>query len=400
MGSGAEPVLIVNLSVSVRYTTCNDIAHNGVLHMKLDNKWLSCFLILAGCSSSTAPPVDAAANLPDGGGTADSGGPDVVTTFDAATEPAAVTFTDTVSMFHLNVQEYGYLSDSADLVKKVMDLFDSLDMRLDIYLTTWMIDEYEAKYPDLLKRILTTPNVSVSYHTRPPKPYRASFNDKDGHDWYGLWNMDAQKQYDEIKLFESFGVDLTTGQRTTAEGGFTKLKRLYGRAPYVAGDEADGQQMQSAVDKVFKDLGTAFVIGHGHEAFEGDTRNGVPLKPEVVDAKVFSFDSSLDGDACVTNANGKDVYDCEMARCSTATKKPCTVAYKMHDNDFLADDSWWLTVYGKKTPPWNPAARSPQLTAEGKAKMWNRYEQIVRRAKESLTTYGNVGAKDWAKRLK
>ncbi len=369
--------------------------------MVLNRQWLSCFLILAACSVSTTPAAnnDAAVGL-DSGAVADAGGTDAGIVSDASTEPTPVTFTDTVSMFHLNVQEYGYLGDSAELVGKVMDLFDSLDMRLDIYLTTWMVDEYEAKYPDLLKRILTTPNVSVSYHTRPPKPYRANFSDKDGHDWYGIWNMDAQKQYDEIKLFESFGVDLTTGQRTSAEGGFAKLKRLYGRAPYVAGDEADGQALQTSVDKVFKDLGVTFVIGHGREAYEGDLRNDVPLKPEVIDAKVFSMDSSLDGDACVMNADGKDVYDCEMARCANGQKKPCTVAFKMHDNDFLADDSWWLTVYGKKVPPWNPATTSPKLSSSAKATMWNRYEQIVRRAKEKLATYANVGAKDWAKRLK
>ncbi len=353
----------------------------------MNSRWVSSFLFLAACSSTTPPAGDAA-----------SGESSV--TPDASTEPTPVTFTDTVSMFHLNVQEYGWLSDSADLVTKVMDLFDSLNLRLDIYLTTWMVDEYETKYPKLLTRILTTPNVSVSYHTRPPKPYRANFTDKDGHDWYGLWNMDAQKQYDEVKLFESFGVDLTTGQRTTAEGGFVKLKRLYGRAPYVAGDEADGQQMQTSVDKVFKDLGVSFVIGHGSEANEGDMRNGIPMKPEVIDAKVFNRDSSLDGDTCILSENGKDVYDCEMARCASAQKKPCTVAFKMHDNDFIADDSWWLTVYAKKTPPWKPSTTSPKLSTEAKATMWNRYEQIVRRAAESQATYGNVGARDWAKRLK
>ena len=363
----------------------------------MNKRWSSYFLFITACSSST--PTNGEAGVSDAAA-ADAAGGDAIVATDASAEPTPVTFTDTVSMFHLNVQEYGWLTESADTVNKVMDLFDSLNMRLDVYLTTWMIDEYESKQPALLKRILTSPNVSVSYHTRPPKPYRANFNDRDGHDWYGLWNMDAQQQYDAIKLFESFGVDLTTGQRTTAEGGFVKLKKIYGRAPYVAGDEADGQQLQTSVDKVFKDLGVSFVIGHGREANEGDTRNGVLLKPEVIDAKVFSTDSSLDGDTCVTNTNGKDVYDCEMARCATSQKKPCTVAFKMHDNDFIAEASWWLTVYSKKTPPWNPSAKSTLLSASAKEAMWNRYEQIVRRAAAQQGVYSNVGAKDWAKRVK
>ncbi len=329
--------------------------------------------------------------------------------FALAPEPAPVTFTDSVAMFHLNVQEHGWLDDSATLVTKVLDLFDSLDMRLDVYLTTWMTDDYCGKYPDLLKRILTTASISVSYHTRPPKPYRANFArclDKDGgcvgnenyEDWYGLYKMDATQRYTEIKAFEEFGVDLKTGQRTTAEGGFKKLKRLYGRAPYVAGDEADGSSMQSVVDKVFQDMGVTFVISHSKENYEGDKRNGLLLKPEVIDAKVFTTDSSLDGDKCIEKTDGKDVFDCEMARCATSTKKPCTVAFKMHDNDFLADDSWWLTVYSKKTPEWDPTKTSKQLTAEAKDVMWKRYEQIVRRAAEMRSKYAVVGAKDWAKR--
>lgn len=310
------------------------------------------------------------------------------------------TFTDTVSMFHLNVQDYGYLADSAEIVGRVIDLFETNGLRLDVYLTTWMVDEYQAKYPALLQRILTHPNISVSYHTRPPKPYRASFTDRNGQDWYGLYAMDAQKQYDEIKLFESFGVDLVSGQRTASEGGFVKLTRLYGRAPYVGGIEADSQAVQAATDRVFKDLGLTFVVAHGRVAYEGDLRNGIRMKPEVIDAKIFNSDPMLDGDTCVALGNGRDIYDCEMARCASSAKRPCTVALKMHDNDFFADASWWLTVYNKTAPPWDPNRRAAKLSDSAKAAMWTRYEQIVHRAAEMQSTYATVGAKDWAARIK
>lgn len=311
-------------------------------------------------------------------------------------------FTDTVAMFHLNVQEYGYFDQAVEIIERVLALHEELCVPLDVYLTTWMVDGLDGTA--LLDDLITSPVVSLSYHTRPPVPYRVDFLEG-GEDWYGLLaNDDHDWRYGVIRGYEEHRLALDTGESDTSQvGGFLKLTQLYGRAPYVVGDAAE-VPLQAVVDEVFSDLGVTFVIARPDGGSHlGDTRNGVPIKPEAVDAKVFLYtdeDAALDGDACITHDDGGDVYDCEIERCAADTEPgACTVAFKMHDNDFIAVDSWWLTVYWRHVPPWDPTRLAVELDDDAKAAMWTRYEQVVRRAAERQDEVGLVGARDWAGEL-
>jgi hypothetical protein len=314
----------------------------------------------------------------------------------------AVTFTDTVVMFHLNVQEHGHLTDSINYVTKVLDLHESLNLPLDVYLTTWMVDDYQEKAPKLLDRLLKSPLVSVNYHTRPPLPYRANFctGQNPCKDWFGLY----QKSESEVKAvvldYEERRLDLATGKSIDELGGFMKLAMLYGRAPYAVGDESNGQTLQAGVDKAFQEMGASFVVSHSSQGSNpGDKRNGVLIKPEKVDVKMFVTSTSLDGDECVDPKNdGTKLYDCEIVRCKGTP--PCTVAFKMHDNDFISDDSWWGVVYAKKSPPWKPEQQTEYYADPNMASFqWTRYQQVVQRAAAQRSKYAVVGAKHWAERL-
>lgn len=313
-----------------------------------------------------------------------------------------VTFTDTVVMFHLNMQEHGHLTEAVDIATKVLDLHEQLAVPLDVYLTTWMVDDLAGT--PLFERLVASPLVSVNYHTRPPLPYRANFcvDTAPCEDWYGLHALDEAAQQDEVLAFESAPINLTTGERLSGLGGFAKLTAALGRPPWVAGIESNGEQLQRAVDHAFQGLGATFVTSHaaGGSA-EGDQRNGMPIKPEAVDVKMFNTDVALDGDACVAASNdGAALYDCEVARCAGAP--PCTVAFKMHDNDFLSHDAWWGVVYAKKTPPWDPSRKTTPYAADdpvGAEFQWGRYQQVVQQAAARRATHALVGARHWASRL-
>jgi hypothetical protein len=58
---------------------------------------------------------------------------------------------------------------------------------------------------------------------------------------------------------------------------------------------------------------------------------------------------------------------------------PYFVGVKMHDNDFFAAQSAWLTVYvdGGKRPNWNPSLQSPLLSQAEQDAVWAMYEQTV-----------------------
>jgi hypothetical protein len=352
-------------------------------------RWAQAFLaatLALGCSNNGAS-TDAMVASRDTGAdqSADQG----------AWQPTAPT--EIVAMFHLNVQDYGYLDESAATLTKALDLFASLGLPADVYLTTWITDEYEKRYPALLQRLLTTSQISLSYHIRPPKPYRANFND-----WYGLSSLSSAEQIAAIKNYESYGLNLTTGKWTTAEGGFAKLKRLYGRAPFVGGISPPAE-LSDSVNQVFWDMGLRFVVEHGPPSTLGDKHGPFYLKPEAIDVKAFQFDGTLDGDACLNEADGGKLYDCEIARCAAMSIRPCTVAFKMHDNDFFAEESWWLAVYSKKTPDWDPTQKAAllpicpggQTSTCARDQLWNRYEQIVRRAAELRSTHAVLAARDW-----
>jgi hypothetical protein len=297
---------------------------------------------------------------------------------DAAPAPSpdsAAAFTDVVVTFHLNVQDFSYPAESIAVVTKALDLHERLGIPVDIYLATWMVDLYEAHAPALLARLFASPLVNVCYHTRPPVPYRANFPD-----WLGLEGMSEEARRTAIRAYETHGLDLSTGASTAAEGGYGKLARLYGRPAPVVGDEANSAVLQASVDGVFKELGASFVIAHGRAASLGEMRNGLYLKPEARDVKLFTTDASLDGDLCVTKATAGEIFDCERAAClaTPGVRPPCVVGIKMHDDDFFAEDSAWLTVYGKKDrPDWNPNLKSPLLDEAARAAMWKRYEDTV-----------------------
>jgi len=346
---------------------------------------LGSVLGILGCGNASAPAP----------GGADTGAPPMA---DAATGmasgDAATALTDVVVVFHLNVQDFSYPAESIAVITRALDLHERLGIPVDVYLTTWMVDLYQAQAPALLSRLFASPLVNVCYHTRPPVPYRANFLD-----WLGLAGMTEEARHATIKHYETHGLDLKTGASTAAEGGYGKLARLYGRPPPVVGDEAENAVLQASVDAVFKELGATFAVSHGKNATFGDMRNGLYIAAEQRDVKLFTTSGSLDGDVCVEKATAAEIFECERAACvaSAGARLPCVMGIKMHDNDFFAEDSAWLTVYGKKgRPDWNPTLKSPLLSDAAQAAMWKRYEDTVTYAAGQKGRTNSVGIRGLA----
>jgi hypothetical protein len=89
----------------------------------------------------------------------------------------------------------------------------------------------------------------------------------------------------------------------------------------------------------------------------GDTRNGLFLKPEHVDLKLFEY-FGQDGTAAF-------------------------VGVKMHDNDFFASQNTWTYVYqngGRRRPNWDATRKPALLSLDDQAAMWTLYEITVRHA--------------------
>jgi hypothetical protein len=282
--------------------------------------------------------------------------------------------------FALNTQDFAYVSESAALVTRVLDLHEALNVPLDVFLTTTQVDEFETQQPALLQRLLTSSVVTLSYHVRAPKPYANNY------DWRSVGDMTYEEQVALITDYETHGLNLTTGQPTAVSGGFTKLTALWNRAPRMCGTVWNAEFIEAAA-AVFDSLGCRMVIEHGRAVNPGETRNGLFLKPEHVDFKLFEY-VGQDGAAALDNA---------IANAQTAAgANAAFVGVKMHDNDFFASQSAWTYVYqdgGRRRPNWDATRKAPLLSAEEQTAMWTLYETTVRHA-AALRDAGSIQLAD------
>ena len=289
------------------------------------------------------------------------------------------------SFFALNTQDFAYPQQSADLVWRVIDLHESLDVPIDISLTTTMVDLYESQFMDLLRRLVTSRVVCLGYHGRPPLPYHTDF------DWLGISAMSSEQQRSTIYNYETHGLDLTTGQPTLAAGGYAKLVSLAGYAPPSVGILVDGATLQASADAVLVQLGAQFGVVHGRAANLGDKRNALYVRPEHYDLKLFQQ----------VGRSAATVVDEAVASAPSVAggRAPFVVGIKMHDNDFFAENSAWTTVYlakgARQGPPWNTALKSLLLTPDAQQQMWSLYESTVRYAASIRDRVPIANSRDW-----
>ncbi len=267
-------------------------------------------------------------------------------------------------IFSINVQDFAHPDLSVATLKKLIAIHEKHQVPVDFYLTTTMADLYESKAPELIEQIKKSPFVSVSYHVRPPSPYYTKF------DWLGLREMSADQQRETVLRYETHGLGLATGQPTDKPGGYQKLTRLFGYAPVVVSSQSDAE-LGRAVSGVFKELGARMFAVHGRPPNFGDQRDGTFLRPEHVDVKLFQH----------AGERAEDVIEgaFQQARQDREAHAPYFIGVKMHDNDFFAETSAWVTTYMRRNrrPPWDLSVTAPLRSERDQAALWSLYESTV-----------------------
>lgn len=282
-------------------------------------------------------------------------------------------------MFAINVQDFSYPEMSIATVRRILDIHDAYQVPVDVYLTTTMVDVFAADAPDILERLATSEIASASYHVRPPSPYYTDY------DWAGLGALPRSEQEAAVVAYETHGLDLVTGEPTDAPGGYAGLAGRVGYAPYVVGDQSDGA-LAPAVDSAFRQLGARFLVQHGRATNLGDSRNGLRLRPEHFDLLLFQH----------VGEKPKKLLKSALAEAQAAEGAiaPYFIGIKMHDNDFFAEDSAWVTNYlmGPRRPPFDPTRKSPLLSEADQAAVWATYEKMVRFVGRKRAAYAPVNA--------
>ncbi len=268
------------------------------------------------------------------------------------------------AIFSINVQDFSYPEQSAAVLDKIISLHETYNVPVDIYLTDGMAKVYAEQFPQLLERLKTSPVVAISYHYRAPRPYANNY------DWLGLRNMSADELYQTVLRYETHAVDPVSGQTTDAPGGYQYVASLIGYNPYAASSISSDAHTDDAIMRVFKELGAQMTVVHGRALNLGEVKKGLYIRPEHYDYMLFQ---NVGADPAASFENALN-----QAHASQGVA-PYFVGVKMHDNDFFAQKSAWLTVYvdGGKRPDWNLDLQSPLLSQAEQDAIWAMYEQTV-----------------------
>ena len=320
------------------------------------------FLLLSffgfGCSADTTPSTPSFTSPMNGGGSTNSETP--------ATVPDVL-----YTSFIINVHDWSNPTQSIATLNHILDIHEKYQIPVDIYLDDPVVQMYAVQAKDLLERLRTSPLAAVSYHLRPPYPYYTDF------DWKGLDALSTSDLTALLTNYETHAIDLTTGEPTTAPGGYQYLKDLMGYAPYtVAGVQA------GAVDKLANDLyqsmGAQMTLVHGRETKLGQKEGGLWLRPETLEVKVYEKKNRY---------AGEDVWKDSVAKISSTGQR--FINLKWHEDNFYTSGTPWGAVYydgGDKTKPLTPpfdlsAANVPAIsqpkTDAQQSEQWQRYEELV-----------------------
>jgi len=272
-----------------------------------------------------------------------------------------------VVTFTLNIQDFSYPEMSADVLERLIIEHEKRGIPVEVFLTTTMVDEFSENNPGLWDHLQTSPVVDISYHIRPPVPYRET--SADTVDWE---LMSEQEIYDLVYAYETHGLDLVTGLSTDQLGSFEKLTQLLGHPPTCVGAAAI-QETVKMVQQVFSDLGAKCLVKNSTYTDVGEYRSGMWLRPQHGDLKFFE---ALDVPSETILQEAK-----ETALASGGTA-PYFLNLKMHDNNFFAENSAWTTVYlapgaRRDGSPYDTSLKSTLLSLEEQNKVFDAYVSML-----------------------
>lgn len=316
-------------------------------------------VLLAGCSQTTSntPPVN-------------------ITVTDTTVENTK-TAADQYVLFTVNTQEFIYAEKSVETLERIMDINEQYNVPVDLYLTEDIARIYAATAPALVERLKNSTLAAISYHYRPPQPYHSS-----AYDFLGLNTLSTEKLYTTLLDYEEHATDPETGQTTDEPGGYQFVKDLFGYAPVVVGMAAD-RKVGDALGKIYKEKGATFIVAHGSKYSPGEERYGLLIRPETIEIIMSEY-----------IGNNPETFIPALWEEQTDGG---FMNIKVHDNDFIATQSAWLSIYLKQKPPYNLARGTENrtvLTAEEQTEWWTLYENAVRFVSENKERYTPINAFD------
>ncbi|GAB4456562.1 MAG: hypothetical protein OHK0041_21400 [Anaerolineales bacterium] len=338
-------------------------------------------------AAATPPTPPAPASTPDTG------------TLDAATLDAATPDTETPYLsFIINVHDWTHPAESADILLKLVDLFERYGVRGDFYFTAEITRQLAETRPDVIERFRNS-NMTVSYHVRPPHPLYAGFDSR-------LKGLDDAALYQTLLDYETYALDLQTGGLDRSRpGGYTYVAEVFGRKPVVASAPTNDRRIKDAAQKVYASLGAQMTVLYHEEGTKLEQPfeyvNGLLARPSDFSVTRNTLVDGTDNFwwNMMTRPNAADYHPLHLlelgleqwngqTESSSYSRAPFITAL-IHENNFYRSGAeGWTSIYfaiegGKRgnplTPPFDLNAPDPSRlrSADEQAAIWQAYEEFV-----------------------
>lgn len=283
--------------------------------------------------------------------------------------------------FVVNTQEFIYVDESIETLNRILDIHETYSVPVDVYLTDSVLKAYEESAPELVERLKTSEVVAISYHYRPPYPYHSN-----AYDFYGLADMSTDELYELLLDYENHGADLESGEPDEGSGGYQYVKDTMGYAPVVVGMAVDSRKVGDVLGQVYKEKGASFAVSHEASLDLGEERFELLVRPEHIEVKLFE-QVGEEAEALISGLWNE----------RAETSAPEFMNIKVHDNDFIADKSAWLSIYLRQKPPYHlerGTAERELLSEEKSEALWSLYEASVKYVSEHPELYSAINAFD------
>jgi len=177
--------------------------------------------------------------------------------------------------FVINVHDFVNLTESADVIKKAMEVYKKYNVKGEFYLTSTMWEKYKENYPEIIELLKDEKHATVSYHIRPPHPVYPGFTSK-------IEGLNKEELKEILRKYETHSLNLETGNYENKEGGYALMKKDLGYAPPSAGIFSDKPEIVETEVEILKEMGLSMIVRHGDGgslADFGEKKYGLWIRP-------------------------------------------------------------------------------------------------------------------------
>jgi hypothetical protein len=304
--------------------------------------------------------------------------------------------------FIINVHNWTHPEESADILLKLIALFEKYHVRGDFYFTVEITRKLAEERPDVIERFKNS-NMTISYHVRPPHLLYTGFDSR-------LQNLSDAELYQTLLDYETYALDLETGELDRSRpGGYTYVAQVFGRKPVAAPAPNNDRRIKDAAQKVYASLGAQMTLLYHESGTKADQPyeyvNGLLVRPSDfsvtrttiingTDNFWWNFMSSPDA----SEYNPTAMLQAQIAEWQSHNygRAPFITSLIHENNYYRSGAEAWSSIYfsmqngGKNeplSPPYDLNAPDPSKlrSPEDQQAIFTAYEELVAYAAAHLT---------------